>query len=174
MIPLATERLWLVPFSRELCAGRMHSADLTLPLTTTDGPVDVHIGADWPLDLGPMLGAFVEAFDRGEEVGCWCVVEKATREAVGDCGTKGGPDPDGVVEIGYGFVEAGRGRGLATEAVGAIIGHLLAQPEIRAVVAETALDNPTSQRVLDKLGFGQVGTGWSDDDGHLIRWERTR
>ncbi len=171
MTPLSTERLWLVPFSRELCAARLASDDVTVPLVSDEGPVEVRVGPDWPLDLKPMLSAFVEAFDRGEEVGCWCVVERSTREAVGDCGTKGAPDADGRVEIGYGFVPAGRGRGLATEAVGAVAAHLLGDPEVRVVAADTAVDNLPSQRVLDNNAFRQVGTGWDEEDGDLLRWE---
>jgi RimJ/RimL family protein N-acetyltransferase len=170
--PLATERLWLVPFSRELCDAGLRSDDATVRLTTGDGPVEVHVGADWPLDLKPMLGAFVDAFDRGEQITCWCVVEKATRAAVGDCGTKGGPDADGRVDIGYGFVPGGRGRGLAAEAVGAVVAHLLAGDDDDVVAADTAVDNAPSQRVLERNDFRRVGTGWDEEDGDLIRWER--
>jgi ribosomal-protein-alanine N-acetyltransferase len=106
--------------------------------------------------------------------GTYTVVERATGEAVGMVGTKGGPDADGAQEIGYGVNPSAWGRGYATEAVRALVAHLLSDDEIRTVTALTATGNVASQRVLEKLGFVRTGTAWSEEDGDLIAWATGR
>ena len=74
----------------------------------------------------------------------------------GDLSFKGPPE-NGAVEIGYGVLEAYRGRGIATEAVRAAVAWALAQPGVTAVEAETEPGNAASQRVLAKCGFLPTG-----------------
>lgn len=78
---------------------------------------------------------------------------------VGDCGTRGGPDSDGAVEIGYGLAPAARGAGLATDAVRALLGWLRTQPGVTAVRAEVELGNAPSRRLLERLGFAVESVG---------------
>jgi RimJ/RimL family protein N-acetyltransferase len=76
---------------------------------------------------------------------------------IGDCGTHGGADETGVIEIGYGLAEPFRGRRYGTELVGAMTEWLLAQPRIQAVRASTLADNAASRRVLENNGFSLTG-----------------
>ena len=77
----------------------------------------------------------------------------------------------GAVEVGYGLAESARGRGLATEALRAMVGRASALG-VATVVAMTAVDNLASQRVLERLGFTRLDIVVEDpDDGPLIRWE---
>lgn len=87
---------------------------------------------------------------------------------VGEAGTKAAPDPSGAVEIGYGLAGASRGRGVGSRAVAALVDALLAQPDVRAVVAEVEAGNEPSHRLLRRLGFAAVGTA----GGH-VRYRRT-
>ena len=82
-----------------------------------------------------------------------------TRDGVviGDGGTHAAPDPRGEVEIGYAVAEPLRNRGYASEAVVAMCRWLLAQPDIRCVVASPA--SGESRRVLVKAGFASVVGG---------------
>jgi RimJ/RimL family protein N-acetyltransferase len=87
---------------------------------------------------------------------------------VGTIGFFGPPAPsdDGVVEaeIGYGLVEDARGRGVATEAVGAMLAHTdRIGVRVRASVEP---GNTPSVRVLAKCGFTQLRG--SDEDGNLV------
>ena len=78
---------------------------------------------------------------------------------VGDLCFKGFP-PDGVPEIGYGILEAYRGRGYATEAVRAAAAWAFRDPAVRALEAEAEEGNAASRRVLEKCGFvpnGKLG-----------------
>ena len=61
-----------------------------------------------------------------------------------------------VLEVGYWlFIEA-RGRGVATRAVRAAVEHAFANGIYR-VEAHVRLDNPTSERVLERAGFEREG-----------------
>jgi RimJ/RimL family protein N-acetyltransferase len=75
--------------------------------------------------------------------------------SVGGIGFFGPPGNDGSVELGYGLVEAARGRGFATEALLALVSQALVRGA-RQVKADTELQNRASQRVLEKAGFREV------------------
>jgi [ribosomal protein S5]-alanine N-acetyltransferase len=75
-----------------------------------------------------------------------------------------GPPEDGEVEVGYGLVEAARGRGLATEALRALLAETdAAGVRVRAGVRP---DNGASLRVLAGCGFTELRG--SDEEGALV------
>lgn len=81
------------------------------------------------------------------------VVLRDTREVIGDLGWKGGPGPDGVVEIGYGLAAPSRGQGYGTEAVGAFANWALGPGGATTLTAEVLADNTASRRLLERIGF---------------------
>jgi [ribosomal protein S5]-alanine N-acetyltransferase len=84
-------------------------------------------------------------------------------QTVGTIGTIGPPE-DGEVEVGYGLVEAARGRGLVTEALRA----LLTETDAVGVRVRVGVrpDNGASLRVLAGSGFTELRG--SDEDGALV------
>jgi len=80
-----------------------------------------------------------------------------------------GPPEDGTVEIGYSVIPEARGNGYATEIVRALVRHAFASGAVRRVVAETAVANDGSQRVLERNGFTAIGQG---RDPGSVRYER--
>jgi RimJ/RimL family protein N-acetyltransferase len=96
------------------------------------------------------------------------LVERATGLVIGAIGCHAAPEK-GVVEIGYGIATEARGRGLATEALAALVAFLEAQPEVRMLRAATDADNVPSQRVLERCGFVAVAR-----DEAVIAWRRER
>jgi RimJ/RimL family protein N-acetyltransferase len=73
---------------------------------------------------------------------------------IGDCGTLGGVDDQGSIEVGYGLAAEHRGRGYGNELVRALSGWLLSQPGVGQVVARKVLaDNVASRRALENAGF---------------------
>jgi [ribosomal protein S5]-alanine N-acetyltransferase len=83
--------------------------------------------------------------------------------AIGTIGCLGPPE-DGEVEVGYGLVEAARGRGLATEALRALLAETdAAGVQVRAGVRP---DNGASLRVLAGCGFTELRG--SDSEGVLV------
>ena len=66
--------------------------------------------------------------------------------------------PDGPdVELAYRLARAAWGRGVATEAAGALVAHGLRTLGLPRLVAVTYPENRASQGVLDKLGFERRG-----------------
>ena len=137
--PIRTSRLVLEPVSAQT-AQRLIAGDLS-GLTP---------GTGWPHeDTMDGLG-FVA---RGEAVSWLVTLDGAT---VGDCGTLGGVDAEGLIEIGYGLAAPYRGKGYGTELVGALSRWLLARPAVRRVGAQTLADNVASQVVLERAGFRRL------------------
>ena len=102
----------------------------------------------------------------------FAMVERVGGAAVGSCGYKGPPGPEGVVEIAYGVEPDHRGRGYATEAAGALVAFAFAGSLVRLVRAHTQPGNGASARVLTKCGFARVGEVVDPEDGLVWRWER--
>jgi RimJ/RimL family protein N-acetyltransferase len=82
----------------------------------------------------------------------WLIVDDEGRVA-GECGVKGAPGADGVVEIGYGLAGPSRGRGLGGRAVSALLTELRGRPGVRVVEARVSVDNLASRRLLERLRF---------------------
>lgn len=61
-----------------------------------------------------------------------------------------------TVEVGYWLFGRGRGRGVATRAVGAMVDHAFGNGIVR-VEAHVRLENTASERVLERLGFEREG-----------------
>ena len=64
------------------------------------------------------------------------------------------------IEIGYRFVRAAWGMGLATEAGSAVMAHGFECRGLARIVAVADPDNHASHRVLRKLGLQPCGRGW--------------
>lgn len=121
-------------------------------------------GARALLDLPP-AGGFPSADDAGllrrtaaasDEVRHTYVLEHEG-SPVGTLGIAGTLSPDGDQELGYALVPTARGRGLGTEAVGALCAVLERVPGVRRLTAEVQPGNEASLRLLHRLGFVEVG-----------------
>jgi RimJ/RimL family protein N-acetyltransferase len=88
--------------------------------------------------------------------GAWAVVERPSGVPAGSVLLKPLPDGAGEIEIGWHLHPDCWGRGLATEAGGALLarGFALGLDEIWAV---TVVDNKRSARVCTKLGMRELG-----------------
>ena len=74
-------------------------------------------------------------------------------------GTIGAYDyEDGQIEVGFSVVPAWQGRGLATEALKAVLEYLTGNEGIARVSAWCAAENTASRRVLEKAGMRPAGT----------------
>ena len=86
----------------------------------------------------------------------WAVAWRASGEVVGMAGLVPGPEPE-VAELGYYVARRHWGRGIATEAAGAVVAHGFGVLGLRVINSGYFLDNPASGRVLGKLGFVESG-----------------
>lgn len=113
-------------------------------------------GRGWPHDDTPAALSFRAA--RGST---WLVT--VDNVIVGDIGTKGPPDADGRVEIGYGLAGPSRGQGLGTRAAGVLVSWLLARDDVRTVIAHVDPANASSVRLLLRLGFVRIASAGDED-----------
>jgi len=67
------------------------------------------------------------------------------------------PDDDGVTEIGYWIGKPWWGRGFATEAAAKLVSYCFTTAGKQRLVCCHFVDNPGSQRVIEKLGFKPTG-----------------
>lgn len=92
--------------------------------------------------------------DMQERLGfsLYIVESKQDNIAIGMCGLikRDGLDD---VDIGYGFLSAYTGQGLASEAATAVVNYARATIGLPRLVAITAPENTISSRVLEKIGF---------------------
>jgi [ribosomal protein S5]-alanine N-acetyltransferase len=97
------------------------------------------------------------------------------RDAAGDAapvGMCGLVRRDGLddVDLGYAFLPAARGQGLAREAAAAVLRHGFEQLGLTRIVAITSVDNLASGRVLEAIGMGferRLRVAGHDDDSLL-------
>lgn len=107
----------------------------------------------YPREAGERLVAEVAAAGGLRDDTWWqgTLVELATDEIVGDVALR--PSFAGrSMEVGYTLARAAWGRGLATEAVSAVVDHLL-ERGVRRLSAQLHPDNLASARLLERLGF---------------------
>lgn len=83
-----------------------------------------------------------------------------------------GVNPKGsyLIEVGYWFAASARGRGLAAEAVEAVLAALVDRHPQCRIVAECRPDNRRSQHLLERVGFRATGTPGERPGRMLFAW----
>ncbi len=80
-------------------------------------------------------------------------VERITGELVGDCAVRVLADQPATAELGVTLAPEHQGRGLANEALAAVIGRLFGEHGMHRIYAETDDRNAGVHRLLERLGF---------------------
>ena len=106
-------------------------------------------------------------------IGIWCVIDRVSGEKLGTAVLtplpvemtdtdfsllKGGPIPDGDIEIGYILKRSAWGKGYAPEACTRLLRFAFEDSPLQEVVAVTDKDNAASQHILQKCGLRPTGT----------------
>lgn len=112
---------------------------------------------NFKLNVEPGADEKPEASEPGVDENARTAVEAAVNVAAPDEETADDSALTAVVEIGYGVDEAFRGRGFATEAVGALVDWGRGREDVGVILAETLTANLPSRRVLEKCGFRRRG-----------------
>lgn len=100
--------------------------------------------------------------------GLLCVERRDDGVAIGLCGLlrrEGLDDPD----LGFAFLPAGRGQGLAREAAAAVLADGRARLGLGRIVAITTPANESSMRLLRRLGFLEIGSVRLQPEAEALR-----
>lgn len=132
-------------------------------LRVADGGVE---SAEVLTMLRALAGRIAESFAPN----AWLIVED--REIVGLTSLVQSPDVPRTVKLGYGVAGTRRRRGVATRAVADFLRWALADGRVDVVLADTAVTNVGSRRVLETNGFVEIGRRHDPEDGELVCWRR--
>lgn len=101
----------------------------------------------------------LQRWDNGESF-AWVLRLRASNELVGMVEARVDLPR---IELGYAVVRRFWGKGLATEAVRAVVDWAAAEPAVRCVWGYADVDNGASIRVLEKAGLSRAGLleGWA-------------
>lgn len=88
---------------------------------------------------------------------CFGVFDRTTGEILGNAGA-GEHDDLHEPEIFYALLDSARGYGYATEAAEAVTEWVFENYDILYLIGTVAVDNPASQRVLEKCGYTYINT----------------
>jgi ribosomal-protein-alanine N-acetyltransferase len=105
--------------------------------------------------------AFLDLTVRGYEGGAdpaWGIVYKGDHRFVGTCGFASLEPEHARAEIGYVISREYRGRGLAPEAVRAMISFGFKEMDLNRIEARCIAENTASARVMQKAGMTYEGT----------------
>lgn len=161
---LSTERLVLIPYTKEICANILNNnySDLaTLQLIK---------GKSWPdeevLDTLPRIINNLEKVPHPTGFESWMIIKKDTSEIIGDVGFKGFNHEEGTIDLGYGIIQEERGKGYATEAVHQLIKWAFTNPIVKQITAACLPDNTQSIKLLNKFKFQQMNI-----ENGMIYWK---
>lgn len=124
----------------------------------------------WPhTELLGLLAAQVGMRDGEERHAAWAIIHREAAMVIGDIGFHGPPDADGLIEVGYSVEPDWRRRGIAGEALAALLAWVDREPGVSGVTAGCAPGNAASIRLLEAHGFSRTG---ATDAAGDVRWLR--
>jgi RimJ/RimL family protein N-acetyltransferase len=146
---IVTERLRLRPF----CAD-----DLPAFVAYRSDP-EVARYQSWETTYSMADAERFLASQQGLELGApgaWvqlAAVDRLSGRLCGDCAVRVVTDQPATAEVGVTFAAEGQGRGLATEALAAVVTKLFEQHDLHRIYAQADDRNLPVHRLLDRLGF---------------------
>jgi RimJ/RimL family protein N-acetyltransferase len=157
-----------------MSAAQIQTKNLILVPKTRD-EVRAYVEQLAPHEKAEVSPVWLARLDRSSFCDPWihgfALVHPSSGTVVGQCGFKGPPAADGVVELAYGVSPEHQGKGYATEAAAALVSFALSHEGVRTVRAHTLPQQSASTRVLTKCGFRRVGEVIDPEDGLVWRWE---
>jgi len=163
---LRTERLDLLPLSLEFCRAVL-AGDRSLASRL----FGYEIGA-WPEgdELRAAFPHYVNVLTLRPDLAGWhgrAIVVRDSGTVAGSVNLKGRPR-NGRAEVGYGLLEAYRGRGYAREAARAAVARAFLDVATAEVVAVIDPSNAASIRVAESLGMRRTGELSSEHPGSYV------
>ena len=162
-----TQRLLLVPLTLsqlQLCLTDLPTLEAELGLSISRNVITERVQRAIRMKIEKMT-SLDESLHPWQTY--WLIVISAENVGVGLAGFKGIPNEEGSTEIGYGIDPAYQNKGYMTETIKALVTWAFQQP-ICNIITATAVENPASRRLLEKLGARLVA-----EDGISTSWEFT-
>ncbi|MBN1184608.1 MAG: GNAT family N-acetyltransferase [Bacteroidales bacterium] len=103
--------------------------------------------------LNDLLPNIVDTTKDSDFYTMWIVIEKVKKTIIGGICFHGEPDDNGEVEIGYGTDFSYRNKGFMTETIAGLISWIRKNKNVKAIKAETEIENISSLKVLEKNNF---------------------
>jgi [ribosomal protein S5]-alanine N-acetyltransferase len=147
---IETERLKIINFTVEMMEAFLkgnHEVEKITPYK---------VAPEYPLDVYKQFFDYkINRFRNFPSENDWegIIIHKEDNIIMGDMGFKGGPNEEGIIDIGYSIVPRYQGKGYATEMGKAMVDWGLSHSNVKKVVATCNPDNFASIRVLEKIGF---------------------
>ena len=160
---LETKRLQLIPFTLNLKKAALNDRAKLVEM------LGVYVPEHWPgPDLAEALPFFVENMEKApsEPAWDWIAIHSLDQGVIGGIGFMGGPDEDGVVEVGYDIVPDYRKQGYATEMARNLVAWSFQETTIKVVTASCLDDNIGSIKVLENAGMHRL-----EPDANMLKWE---
>ena len=105
------------------------------------------------------------------EIGLFLAVEKATKELIGSSGFHDFPDPNGMIEIGFGIVPGKQNNGFGKELLNGMWKMISARPDVKILRYTVSPTNSPSLHIIKSLNFNLVGEQIDDKDGLELIYE---
>lgn len=153
---IETERLLLIPFTKQLC-HLINDKDF-IALQNKG----MNAGEGYPdqetLDTIPKIVANIELSNGPTGFESWVIITKKDMKIIGDVGFKGIPNQAGEIDLGYGIIASERKKGYAFEAAKALCDWAISFPDVIRITAKCLIDNEGSFKTLEKLNFKKSAT----------------
>jgi [ribosomal protein S5]-alanine N-acetyltransferase len=147
---ISTERLKIITFTVEMMEAFLKGNNQIEKITP------YKVASEYPLEVYKQFFEYkIERFSKFPNENDWegIIIHKEDNMIMGDMGFKGGPNKEGIIDIGYSIIPSYQGKGYATEMGKAMVNWGLSQPNVNKVIATCNPDNFASIRVLEKIGF---------------------
>lgn len=100
---------------------------------------------------------YIRSLYRSGLPSSWAVVFRQTGQVIGSIGFMWASEENRSAEVGYSFSRAFWNRGLATEALSAVLNSAFTALNLNRIEAQRDIRNPASGRVMEKCGMRQEG-----------------
>ena len=151
---LVTERLFLIPFTINICRNILSKDYKDLEV------LNLKKGKSWPdadvLDTLPRIINNLNKVEFPTGFESWMIIKRDTMEVIGDLGFKGFNNEEENIDLGYGIIKEERRNGYAEEAVNEIIKWAFSNKIIKEITANCLIENISSINLLNKFNFKQV------------------
>ena len=115
----------------------------------------------------------VKANPAFAEIGIILAVLKSNKEIIGSAGFHNFPDPNGMIEIGFGIVDEKQNNGFGQELLLGMWRMICERPDVRILRYTVSPENAASMHIIRKLEFEQSGEQIDPEDGLELIFEKS-